>query len=312
MALMTADRVREFSSTNGTGSLTLIGAAVGYQTFTAAIGVGNTCYYAISNPGVDEWEVGLGTVNAGNVLARTTVLASSNSGNLVVFTTGTKDVFVTYPAEFAAFQGSDASFAGVNVSSLTDSGLTSGRVVLAGTAGLLQDSGSLTFNGSTLAITGALTATADSTFSSTGALTISKGTTGEQPGSPVTGMLRYNTTTNEFEGYSGASPTWKSVGGSAITNDTTTSSFIYPALLNTTTGTALNMYTSNANLLYKPSTGELQANILTANTPFINNASTASADYTIPTNHNALSAGPVTVDTGVTVTVPDGSAWVIV
>jgi hypothetical protein len=58
-----------------------------------------------------------------------------------------------------------------------------------------------------------LTATADSTFSSTGALTISKGTTVQQPASPVTGMLRYNTTTNAFEGYGGASPAWASVGG---------------------------------------------------------------------------------------------------
>jgi hypothetical protein len=81
-------------------------------------------------------------------------------------------------------------------------------------SGVLGGSANLTWNGTslavtgTVAVTGALTATLDSTFSSTGALLISKGTTGEQPGSPVTGMLRYNTTTNQFEGYSGSSAAW--------------------------------------------------------------------------------------------------------
>lgn len=112
MALITADRVREFTSTNGTGTLTLTGAAVGYQTFSSAIGNGNTCYYAIYNPGINEWEVGIGTVGSGT-LARTTVLKSSNSNLIVDFSAGTKDVFVTYPAEYAVFQG--GSFSGTTI-----------------------------------------------------------------------------------------------------------------------------------------------------------------------------------------------------
>jgi hypothetical protein len=98
MPLVVKDRVLETSTTTGTGSFTLSGAAVGYQTFSSAIGNTNTTYYTID--GGAEWEVGLGTVSAG-ALARTTVLASSNSGALVNFSAGTKNVFCTYPADKA-------------------------------------------------------------------------------------------------------------------------------------------------------------------------------------------------------------------
>ena len=98
MALVIADRVRETSTTTGTGTLTLAGAVSGFQTFSTAIGNTNTCYYTIVNG--SEWEVGLGTVGAGT-LARTTVLKSSNAGSAVNFSAGTKDVFGTYPADKA-------------------------------------------------------------------------------------------------------------------------------------------------------------------------------------------------------------------
>ena len=98
MALVIADRVRETSTTTGTGTLTLDGAVSGFQTFSTAIGNTNTCYYTIVNG--SEWEVGLGTVAAGT-LARTTVLKSSNAGSAVNFSAGSKDVFATYPADRA-------------------------------------------------------------------------------------------------------------------------------------------------------------------------------------------------------------------
>jgi hypothetical protein len=102
MALVLEDRVREQSTTIGTGTFTLTGAVIGYQTFSGAVGNGNTTYYTISNPGTTEWEVGIGTVSAGQ-LARTTILSSSNTGSIVTFTAGTKDVFVTYPSEKAVY-----------------------------------------------------------------------------------------------------------------------------------------------------------------------------------------------------------------
>ena len=98
MALVLADRVKDTTTTTGTGAVTLSGSPpAGFQSF-AAIGNGNTTYYTIS--GGSEWEVGIGTYNsAGPSLNRDTVLSSSNGGSLVNFSAGTKDVFVTYPAE---------------------------------------------------------------------------------------------------------------------------------------------------------------------------------------------------------------------
>ena len=98
MALVVYDRVQETTTTTGTGSVTLLGAVTGYQTF-AVVGNGNTTFYCISDQGGSNWEVGIGTYSTvGPTLARTTVLSSSNSNNLVVFGVGTKSVFVTYPA----------------------------------------------------------------------------------------------------------------------------------------------------------------------------------------------------------------------
>jgi hypothetical protein len=94
MALVLKDRVKETTSTQGTGTITLLGAVQGYQAFSS-IGNGNTTYYCIQ--GIADWEVGIGTVGAGT-LTRDTVLASSNSGSLVGFGSGVKDVFCTYPA----------------------------------------------------------------------------------------------------------------------------------------------------------------------------------------------------------------------
>jgi hypothetical protein len=101
MPLVLKDRVKETSTTTGTGTLTLGGAATGFQSF-AVIGNGNTTYYAIFDRTSQDWEVGVGTYTAsGTTLTRDSVLESSNSGSLVNFGAGTKDVFCTYPAEKA-------------------------------------------------------------------------------------------------------------------------------------------------------------------------------------------------------------------
>ena len=103
MALVLADRVRETTTTAGTGTVTLAGAVVGFQTF-AAIGDGNVTYYTIAGQGTSEWEVGIGTyTSSGTTLSRDTILSSSNSGLAVNFSAGTKDVFVVYPSERAVY-----------------------------------------------------------------------------------------------------------------------------------------------------------------------------------------------------------------
>jgi hypothetical protein len=112
MALVLKDRVKETTTTTGTGTVTLGGASTGYQSFSV-IGNGNTTYYTISNPGTNEWEVGIGTyTSSGTTLARTTVLASSNSSSLVNFSAGTKDVYVVYPAGKSTYQDDGQNIVG--------------------------------------------------------------------------------------------------------------------------------------------------------------------------------------------------------
>lgn len=119
-------------------------------------------------------------------------------------------------------------------------------------------------NGSGMLTVQGLTATADSFFTSTGALRISAGTTAQRP-TPTSGMMRFNATTNKFEGYNASA--WGQLGGGA-------------------TGGG-------------------------ADQIFVENGQTVTADYTISTNFNAMSTGPITVNTGITVTIPTDSVWVV-
>ena len=108
MALVLQDRVRETSTTTGTGTMTLGGAYDGYRTFASCVPDGSVVYYAIQNtgPGMEgEWEVGYGTFTlSGTTLSRTTVFSSSNADSLVNFSAGTKQVFITYPSEKAIYE----------------------------------------------------------------------------------------------------------------------------------------------------------------------------------------------------------------
>ena len=108
MAFVINDRVKETTTTTGTGAFALGGAVQGFETFASGIGNSNTTYYAIFNPGTTEFEVGLGTLDGDSSdLARTTVISSSNSDSAVSFSAGTKDVFCTMPASQAVIEDPD-------------------------------------------------------------------------------------------------------------------------------------------------------------------------------------------------------------
>lgn len=159
MALVLKDRVRQTSTTAGTGTITLSGTVNGYQSFST-IGDGNTTYYTIYDATTGDWEVGIGTyTSSGTTLSRTTVLASSNSGSLVSFVGNTLDVFVTYPAGKSVNQNE------------------AGNVVLAGslTANTFINTASLYFNARTISVNTTLAAT-DSALS-VGPITIADGVT---------------------------------------------------------------------------------------------------------------------------------------
>jgi hypothetical protein len=159
MALVLADRVRESTTTTGTGAVTLGGAYTGFQTFLAAVGNTNTTYYTISNVVSGEWEVGIGTYSSGaNTLSRTTVLSSSNGGSLVNFTSGAKDVFVTQPAERNVY------VSGTSV--VAENSATVPNALLANSA--------VTINGNSVSLGGSTTITA----AAPNALTIGTGLSG--------------------------------------------------------------------------------------------------------------------------------------
>ena len=98
MAFILNDRVKETSTTTGTGAFTLGGAVSGFETFSAGIGGSNTTYYCIFHNGTTEFEVGFGTLNGGaSTLTRTNIISSSNSDAAVDFSAGSKEVFCTVP-----------------------------------------------------------------------------------------------------------------------------------------------------------------------------------------------------------------------
>jgi hypothetical protein len=130
MALVLKDRVKETTTTAGTGTVTLAGAAAGFQSF-AAVGNGNTTYYAIVDAATGDWEVGIGTYTAsGTTLSRTTVLSSSTGGTLVPFAAGTKDVFCTYPSEKSVYLDAAGIVAQLSFGAITatSAALTTGTI----------------------------------------------------------------------------------------------------------------------------------------------------------------------------------------
>ncbi len=144
MALVLADRVRETTTTTGTGTVALAGPVSGFQGFSAAIGNANTTYYTIVDAATGAWEVGLGTyTSSGSTLARTTVFSSSNAGAAVNFAAGTKDVFVTQPAERALYLNGAGTGIDAGVASFTANG-----VVYASSTSALATGSALTFDGS--------------------------------------------------------------------------------------------------------------------------------------------------------------------
>jgi hypothetical protein len=294
-------------STATTGVVTLAGTlntssgGTGLTSYTA----GDLPYYAA---GTLLSKLGIGTV--GQILTSTGSAPQWSTLSGVAVTTISFGTTGLTPS--SATSGA-VTVAGTLVVGNGGTGLTSltvGRIPFGDGTNPFGNSANLFFD-STNTRLGVGTASPAVTASLVGldAMLVPKGATGDRP-TGVAGYFRFNTTSNEFEGYNGTA--WSSVGGAAISNDTSTASNIYPLSAAATSGSASTLYTSNAKFLYKPSTGELQASELVASNGIVVNSQTVSADYTIPAGSNAMSAGPVTVNSGITVTVSSGSVWTVI
>lgn len=192
---------------------------------------------------------------------------------------------------------------------------TTGKVLQNSTGATLDDSGAATFTGSVnvagTSATGAdlklyedtdngtnyvgLKAPSSIAADVTWTLPNADGTTGQVLVTNGSGVLSWTS----------------AAGGVTISNDTSTATNLYPAFLGATTGTATNVYSSNAKLLYKPSTGDFQSSQLIANNGFLLNSTSIATSYTVGTGNNAMSIGPVTIASGQSVTVSSGQRWVV-
>jgi len=203
-------------------------------------------------------------------------------------------------------------------------------------SGALAGSANLTFNGTTLTSAGfagpgtgltgtasglsiggnAATATsATSATTATTATNVAGGVANQLPyqtGAGATSFITAPTVASTSLTWNGSAFTWATAGSTVtVTNDTSTASNLYPLFATATSGTVSAVNTSNAKLLYKPSTGDLQASQVVASNGIVVNSNTVAASYSIPSGSSAMSVGPISVASGQSVTVPSGSRWVI-
>lgn len=242
MAFVLADRVRETTTTAGTGAVSLAGAVSGFQAFSAAIGNANNTYYTIADPTTGAWEVGIGTyTSSGNTLSRDTVLSSSNSGSLVNFASNSKDVFVTQPASRAVF----VQNAGTGLQTGTTA-FTANRVIYSDATSTTATSANLTFNGTTLSA---------NALSLTTALTVPNGGTGITSG--TSGGVPYFSATTTIASSSVLAANALMVGGGASSapSTITTGTGVVTAL-GVNTGSA-GAFVVNGGALGTPSSGTL-------------------------------------------------------
>ena len=285
MPLVLKDRVKETSTTTGTGTLTLGGAASGFQSFSV-IGDGNSTYYAIVDSTAGTWEVGIGTyTSSGTTLARNAVLESSNSGNLVNFGAGAKDVFVTYPAEQAVVTNEAQVLTNKTVTDSTffiqdeADNTKKAQFQLSGISTATTRTYTLPNLTGSLATIGSLTQTFSGTTTFSAATVTVGSATGASTYGVGTGVTTTGNTKNVNIGISGAS------GSTTLVT------------VGSATSGATSRTTVNGNLI--------------AASGLVENSATISRNYDIQAGNNAMSAGPITINSGVSVTVPSGSRWVV-
>jgi hypothetical protein len=347
MSLVVYDRIQQTGSANTTVSFTLSATTAGYQSF-AVVGNGNTTYYS-ANDGTN-WEVGIGTYSTtGPTLTRTTILSSSNS-NAAVSTFGASvTIFCDYPAGRAVTtdignavsantatnlaSGSTYAFpyqSGVGNTTFLSPGTTGSVLITTGTFGpptwLAQSSMAV---GTTTNIAGGAAgeipfqtgsgATSFSAVGTAGQVLTSQGTGTPTWTTPTTGTVTSVTGTSPIASTGGATPTisigqattstngylsstdWNTFNGKAPATTYTTNYVPYGQ--GTTTPNQSSNFTFDGTTQLAPIQG--------ASNGININSRTISASYSIPAGYSASSTGPITINSGVVVTVPTGSKWVI-
>ena len=312
MALIIADRVQQTGSANTTVSFTLSGSVTGYQSF-AVIGNGNTTYYGATDTS-GNWEVGIGTYSTtGPTLTRTTIISSSNSGSAVTFS-GTVNVFVTYPAEDAVIQVNNVATVPFYSATATITGSLSAGAYSYGT---LSYSDVNIFASYTSSVTTYNQMILQNTNSGSAASSDYVVSNNNGTASAYYGDFGINSS-----GWTGTSSTpfnmpnavYVSATSGPLAVGTTTSNPIYFAIngaLAAAIDTSSNLLMAGASSPATGPSGQIVGTILDATNGIHVNSKTVSSNYTIPSGSSAMSAGPITISSGVTVTVSSGSRWVV-
>jgi hypothetical protein len=333
MALVLANRVKETTTTAGSGTITLAGASTGFQSF-AVIGNGNTTYYTIAGQTGNEWEVGIGTyTSSGTILARTTVLANSagTQPTALSFSAGPKDVFVTYPSEKSVNLNSSGNLVTTGAISSTATGSATdgaGQVYLNGATSNRvewndQGTGAPAFT-TRSAGTKALLYPAISGSQVDYAVGINAATLWHSI--PVSSASFY------FKWYGGETQVASLDGTGAFTANTLTpanpvgvtyggtglaTTTAYSVVFTGTTSTGAFQASAGPGTTGQVLTSNGAAALPTFQTPsvapsiILENKQTISSSYTVTSGYNGLSVGPVTVASGVTVTVGSGQRWLV-
>ena len=246
----------------------------------------------------------------GNLTAGTGISISNGAGSITVTNSAPDQTVVLTGSGTTTVTGTYPNFtiasADSNVGTVTSVGGT-GTVNGISLSGTVTSSGNLTLGGTLSGVS--------LTTQVSGTLPIANGGTGQTTANAAFNALAPSQTSNsgKYLTTDGTNSSWATiVSGASLSNDTTTATNLYPLFAAATSGTPTTVYTSNAQYLFKPSTGELSVKAPRASNGIVVNSATISSNYTIATGDNGMSAGPVSVNSGITVTVSSGSTWVVV
>ena len=267
-----------------------------------AITGGNVSVSTISGDGSGINAINASNISSGTIANARTTAASANGAATIVLRDSSGN-FSAGDITATSISGNGSSLTAINASAITTGTIANART----TAASANGASTIVLRGSSGEFAaGTITATFSgdgSAISAINASNISSGTVA---------TARLATGTANSTTYLRGDQTWSSItSGITITNDTSTNASYYPVFTTATSGTISAANVSSTELIFNPGTNALTApNVLASNGLFVNNM-TVGASYSIPSGYSASSVGPVTVSSGVSVTVPSGSRWVV-